>query len=236
MTVVTHISSAGCPSEDTYGLEAQIHHKVAFIRDHTPPDVSLILIGHSIGCYMILNLLEHLDDSKVERGFLLFPTVERMAESPNGKRMTPVFRYLRWLVVLVALFLSLLPESLCRSIISFHFKNSDCPPCFIDGVLRTVRPWTVNFSTYLAKIEMKVVDALQKHLVRKFSHKLSYYYGASDDWAPKEYFYEMKTVFPDADIRLCENNYKHAFIQEMKEGRAMAAVVESWCRVHQCLV
>lgn len=48
-----------CDSEnsDLYSLEGQIHHKMAFIEEFISTDSKLILIGHSIGCYVILEML-----------------------------------------------------------------------------------------------------------------------------------------------------------------------------------
>lgn len=46
-------------------LQGQIQHKLAFIRQFVPPDVRIILIGHSIGCYMILHMLEELPPHQV---------------------------------------------------------------------------------------------------------------------------------------------------------------------------
>ncbi|XP_005093721.1 lipid droplet-associated hydrolase isoform X2 [Aplysia californica] len=218
--------------DDIYSLKAQIEHKVTFIRENIPPDVSLILIGHSIGCYMILNMLEHLPSSQVLRCFMLFPTVERMATSPQGQAMTPVLRYLRWFLVAAALFVVMIPMSIRRPLIEWHFRRADCPPCLYDGVVRTLTPWTANFASYLAKVEMNEVTELQEHLIKKHLKKLSFYYGTRDHWAPVQYFYDLKTTFPDVDARLCSLNLKHAFVLETPEGKAMAKIVWLWAQSH----
>lgn len=44
--------------EDIYGLRGQIEHKISFLRTQVPKDVKLILIGHSIGSYMVLQILK----------------------------------------------------------------------------------------------------------------------------------------------------------------------------------
>ncbi|KAL6051512.1 hypothetical protein STEG23_011317 [Scotinomys teguina] len=110
--------------EDIYGLNGQIEHKIAFLRAHVPKDVKIILIGHSIGSYLSLQVMKRAPelpekkgslrglsisrggagkrtpycangnrvtffrqktlDQKVIHTFLLFPTIERMSETPNG--------------------------------------------------------------------------------------------------------------------------------------------------------
>lgn len=77
-------------SYTTCTLDGQIKHKLTFINKFVPKDVKLIFIGHSIGCYMILKLLDELDSHHVLRCFMLFPTIERMAESPKGEIATPM--------------------------------------------------------------------------------------------------------------------------------------------------
>ncbi|KAL0170216.1 hypothetical protein M9458_034812, partial [Cirrhinus mrigala] len=44
--------------EDVFGLDGQIEHKLAFLRKHVPRDTNLLLIGHSIGCYIILEMMK----------------------------------------------------------------------------------------------------------------------------------------------------------------------------------
>lgn len=33
---------------------------------------------------------------------MMFPTIKKMAESPQGKRLTPILKYGRWFIVFVA--------------------------------------------------------------------------------------------------------------------------------------
>lgn len=47
---------------------------------------------------------------QVVKAVLLFPTIERMAETPQGRVMTPVLCQLRYLAYLPLFLLSLLPE------------------------------------------------------------------------------------------------------------------------------
>lgn len=56
-------------SENLYSLEGQIHHKMAFVNTFVPRDRRLILIGHSIGCYIVLELLKRLPHLQVSIQF-----------------------------------------------------------------------------------------------------------------------------------------------------------------------
>lgn len=45
--------------KDIYGLHGQVEHKLAFLRTHVPKEMKLVVIGHSIGCYVALQILKH---------------------------------------------------------------------------------------------------------------------------------------------------------------------------------
>lgn len=48
-----------------FGLNGQVEHKLAFIRTHVPQGTNLILVGHSIGCYIILEMMKRSPELKV---------------------------------------------------------------------------------------------------------------------------------------------------------------------------
>lgn len=52
---------------------------------------------------------------------MLFPTIERMAQTPQGKVMTPLLCHIRYLAYLPLFLLSLLPEGLKAGLIKLVF-------------------------------------------------------------------------------------------------------------------
>lgn len=50
------------------------------------------------------------------KAVMLFPTIERMAQSPQGKVMTPLLCHTRYLAYLPLFLLSLLPDALKASL------------------------------------------------------------------------------------------------------------------------
>lgn len=99
----------------------------------------LIFIGHSIGCYTILEVLNQMNDKMRERvshAFLLMPTIEKMRETPNGKWLTFASRYFTWLFYMLAFLVSVLPRTFQEFLVDrftsfdFHAAESD----LIDGL------------------------------------------------------------------------------------------------------
>lgn len=104
-------------------------HKLHFINNYVPNDVELHLIGHSIGAKICLELLSRLASESGENrrasAYLLFPTLERMAETPNGRRMWPLLGPLRKPVVLAAsLIHRLIPESWLTTVVQWFLGIS----------------------------------------------------------------------------------------------------------------
>ena len=80
-------------------LQGQVEHKLRYIDEFIPRQAKLVLIGHSIGCYIILHMLEQLPRDRILICPLLFPTVERMAESPKGFYFTPLLKFFRYFLI-----------------------------------------------------------------------------------------------------------------------------------------
>ncbi|KAL3890213.1 hypothetical protein ACJMK2_002505 [Sinanodonta woodiana] len=207
-------------------LEGQVQNKVSFIRQYIPKDVSLILIGHSIGCYMIIKMLEEVDQSHVHRCFLLFPTIERMKTSPNGIVATPILKYLRWLVTSFVYCTSYLSPASKYKLLAWYFKDKNVNPCILNASMHLFDPLCAGNAMYMAHQEMQTVDKLDVDLIQKHLSKLSFYYGQSDRWCPKEYCHGMRKSFFHGDIRLCEKGFSHAFV--IDASREMADTVWEW--------
>ncbi len=88
----------------------------------------IILIGHSVGSYILLELLNRNRQNKsserlkVEAGILLFPTVTYIAQSPSGLKITKLFRLPdipRMASVLVRALLWPLPRTALNSLVAF---------------------------------------------------------------------------------------------------------------------
>uniref|UniRef100_A0A8C7YGV8 Lipid droplet-associated hydrolase n=1 Tax=Oryzias sinensis TaxID=183150 RepID=A0A8C7YGV8_9TELE len=136
----SHIDARAAAEDDVFGLNGQIEHKLAFIREHIPKGSSLVLVGHSIGCYIILEMMRRNPELKVLKAVMLFPTIERMAESPQGRRMTPLLCQMRYLAYLPVFLLSLLPDILKAALIKLVFSNiTSLDHCILQPTVQLLR-------------------------------------------------------------------------------------------------
>ncbi|XP_071804383.1 lipid droplet-associated hydrolase-like [Asterias amurensis] len=213
-------------TQGPYSLVDQIDHKAAFIRDFVPPGKRLVLIGHSIGCHIILQVMKSNPSLPILKAVLLFPTIERMWDSPNGTFLAPLLCYFRWLAVFGVFLSSYLSDWVKWRAINWFFRGRKVPPCTFHAALNLFNPSCTNNIIFMAAHEMREVmepdlDAIAQHLP-----KLLFYYGAKDGWCPVDYYYDIKKLFPEGDIRLCKRGIAHAFCLESSE--LMADLTWNW--------
>ncbi|KAK1793511.1 hypothetical protein P4O66_011885 [Electrophorus voltai] len=248
------VEDASVMESDVFGLNGQIEHKLAFLFEHVPRDMHVVLIGHSIGCYIVLEMMKRDQELKgaveawagngscpfnalpnagtaqfVLKSIMLFPTIERMACTPQGKVMTPVLCQLRYATYLPIFLLSLLPRWLKTSLVrmalrGFHSLDSSIIPAAV-GLIDV--DCAAN-AMYMGSQEMKLVKERDNSTIRKHLRKIIFYYGATDHWCPVEYYHDMRKDFPDGDIRLAEREFCHAFV--LDTGKEMANIISEWIR------
>uniref|UniRef100_A0A8D0H524 Lipid droplet-associated hydrolase n=1 Tax=Sphenodon punctatus TaxID=8508 RepID=A0A8D0H524_SPHPU len=212
--------------DDVFGLSGQIEHKLNFVRKNVPEDTKLVLIGHSIGCYIILEMMKRVPELQVLRCLLLFPTIERMAESPHGKIMTPLLCKLRYLLYVPLYLMTFLPERVQISLLRYWMQGIKYDDSFIVTSLDLYYMGCSANAMYIASQEMMKVVERDNTTIRQNLKKLIFYYGSRDKWCPTQYYDEMKKDFPDGDIRLCERRMNHAFV--LHASKEMADMIADW--------
>ena len=197
---------------DFYSLEEQVAHKLAFIEDRASHKESLYLIGHSIGCYMILNMLLKLASSRVKKAILLFPTIEKMSLSPNGRVYRPFLTTLRPAFVSAVWILSYFPEFLKRPLLRYWFYST--PTKHLDSMCQAaVNIDNRSIYNILCMAEQSLNEVkLPAEAVCDNIEKLVFYYGVGDNWTLESCYEDMVKRFPDKDVNLCSSGHSHAFV------------------------
>ena len=207
--------SVTMPNDSTwnehYSLMAQLQHKKEFIRKYVPEDARLHLVGHSIGCWMILNMLkDDLIAKKVAKCYLLFPAIEHMAKSQNGQFFTKFITKIQSLLYFLCWILFCLPQFLQLFIISVMAYS--IPGKYNKATLQLLNPHSLKKVIKMAEEEMEVVKDRDDDIISKYGDKLWFYYGNCDGWAPVKYFNHLKFTHPSVDAILCKRGYHHSFV------------------------
>lgn len=213
--------------DDVFGLNGQIEHKLFFLRQNVPADVKLVLIGHSIGCYIILEMMKRSPELKVLKSILLFPTIERMAQSPQGKMMTPWLCNLRYMVYVPLYLLSFLPEVIKTFLVKLALRGiKSVDETSVVAALILFRLECSANAMYLGSQEMVKVIERDNATITQYLSKLIFYYGAEDSWCPVQYYEDIRKDFPKGNIWLCDKGYRHAFV--LDSGKEVASLVINW--------
>ncbi|XP_071524363.1 lipid droplet-associated hydrolase [Panulirus ornatus] len=212
-----------------YNLKDQINHKISFIQDYVPREARITLIGHSIGCHIILKILKSFkphSEVTIAKNYLLFPTIERMRITPNGERLWPVLSYFRWLVILLTACVFILPERVKEKILRWYFRASHVPDCFFQATIELFHPKVMQNVLWMAFNELVQVCEADIETISKFKSEIVFYYGATDGWCPRVYRDELMLKVEGLHAILCKNGYQHAFVMEHSEP--MGEILFEW--------
>jgi len=197
-------------------LPDQILHKLEFIKEKLSSNTKLILIGHSVGCYIILKMLTHkFVSNRLTKALLLFPTIEHISKTPNGEFWTPVSNYCRLPIACTTYMASFLPFSVKNFLVSWRTKWRELPDHLLEACYSCFGFHVVNHALYMAASEMNLLNEFDEDTIKvihEHNEKIIYYYGQSDRWVPHDFYETMKCRFPDANIVLCEQGYQHDFV------------------------
>lgn len=232
-------------------LSQQIQDKIKYIRKHfnhnnnSYENFEFILIGHSIGCHVILKMLAEIKeknwDIKIRKSILLFPTIERMRDSPQGKIVTPILNYLWFLTVFVIYVVSRIPQNVCEKLMKLYLSRKSSDTDVDSSLHRNALKIATSYSCmksflYMAKVEMASVRELDFKLFEDNLHNLILYYGANDHWCPIHYYHETKSkleeLFPQYDISKCvhldDRNLDHAFVIFNTQTKYLSELSARW--------
>ena len=205
-----------------FSLADQHRHHLAFLAT-LPPSPMVHLVGHSIGAWLALGLLDSLP--KRGRAILLFPTIERMAQSPAGRAMAPLFGAARGPTILLARLMRRLPgrdRVLLRTLLGR--VSPEDRPGMLEGILQLDADSLQNVLR-MAGEELATVTELPQALIRRHTERLTLYYGAADRWNLPGMADEVRSRFPDTEVVRSTDGPPHAFM--LDDSAAMAAFVHA---------
>ncbi|KAJ2694577.1 hypothetical protein GGH99_000602 [Coemansia sp. RSA 1285] len=214
-------------STKTYSLEDQVTNTLAMfdIIDQTygtEERPRMLLCGHSIGSYMAQRIVAVRTD-RVARVFSLFPTVDKIADTPRGRQLRVLFRPgVRQVVAgIIDVLRWLLPTSTIVRLASLSKSLGDTNTRVV--VDKMLHGSCVNSVLTMAADEMRRIVDLDEELYASTGGKFVMYYGTDDMWVPEDRYERMRAVNTQGVVRLCSGGISHAFVTA--HSAEMACVV-----------
>ena len=208
------ISSLISDDLKTYSLEKCIQLKKKFFEYlfKENPNRKYIILGHSIGCYILLQALKEIKNSNNIIGiYCLFPALQNLYNCfPFIYKIITYNYFIINIFTILIVILKLLP--LC--LIIFIFKLiSDVPSEYIECIINNVDYSSLKQILILAKDEGKYIKEYDNNFIDfliKISNKLKMIYGKYDRYGNEDIAKKMKKMLPDANFKIV--NILHAFV------------------------
>lgn len=166
---------------------------------------------------------------------MLFPTISHMAQTPNGKRLSPLFS--SWAlrpVFYSTSALSYLPTGLSSRLVSLLTGQSG------SGAQTTTQlvssPETVVAALVMARNELAQVTELDREALREHGGKVWIYWAAEgvDGWVTEEAVKEVEEVLEEKfgeegrkRRKRCEEGMPHAFVLSDGESAPLFSLTRS---------
>ncbi|KGO77942.1 Protein of unknown function DUF2305 [Penicillium italicum] len=210
----------------------------------------VILIGHSVGAYIAMEILRRHREASPESAFdivggaMLFPTVKDIAASPSGRKLTTLLSIIPRLAVAVSFFARLLtlllPTSLLRSVV--RLVMGDPPAHGLDATCAFLKSrGGVRQALHMAADEMRTItsdkwsdDVWGAASAREPIAKLFFYFGRNDHWVADQTRDDIVAVRgrkggqAGPTMVVCEEGLPHAFC--LKHSDVMARKVAGMVR------
>ncbi|KAI3822703.1 hypothetical protein L1987_10299 [Smallanthus sonchifolius] len=216
ITAIGHISHSEKDWEQgkVFTLKEQIDHKINFIHQELQAlEVPLILVGHSIGSYMSLEIFKRIPE-KVAYFIALYPFLAVNAKSQQQSIINKISRSRLQsnLISATVALLGFLPISASR----FIAKNSlgkSWSTTAINALCTSILKYhTMRNVLYLAMTEFEeLVKSPDWEFMRRKRHRIAFLYGDDDHWAPLYMHDEVVKQVPDAVVEVEREGHTHSF-------------------------
>ena len=208
------ISSLISNDTKSYSLKKIIELKKNFFEYlfKSNPKGKYIVLGHSIGCYILFQALKEIKDINNIIGiYCLFPALQNLYNCFPLQYKILTFNYL--LINIFSFLIKILKLFPLCLIILFFKLISDVPSNNIACLINNVDFSSVKQILILAQDEGKYIKEYNKDFIdflKRISNKLRMIYGKKDRYGNEEIANKMKEIIPEANIKIV--NILHAFV------------------------
>lgn len=183
---------------------------------------------------MILELLAQYPqiNSMVDAAILVMPSIDHMAETEVGKKVTRLFTYAYYpLIGLSYLLDTFLPEAAQKALVRYVLRkdtsalygstensktiasSSTIPDCVLRSGTNLIHPPCLRALVHMTICEFAQVLEPNLEAIEANRGKLTILYGEADHWAPVPYYQRLRQrASPEVDMRLCLGTMDHAFV------------------------
>ncbi|KAI5674421.1 hypothetical protein M9H77_14785 [Catharanthus roseus] len=216
VTGIAHVSHTQKNWEQgkLFSLQEQIDHKMSFIEQELKEvEVPILLVGHSIGAYISLEMLRR-SQGKVTYCFCLYPflAVNTNSSTQSIIRKLAMSHILCNIVSSIVALFGILPVWVSKFLVKESLGkawSSSAVDCLCTQVLQYHAMRNVLF---MAMTEFKELSETPDWaFMRENKSLISFLFGLDDHWGPLHMLEEISKQVPDALIAVEEEGHSHSF-------------------------
>ncbi|KAG3183842.1 hypothetical protein PC128_g13980 [Phytophthora cactorum] len=209
-----------------FKLQEQMDQKAFYIKQRLreDPTLRLVVIGHSIGSYITLDIAKRFPQH-IAKLVLMQPTIMHVALSRKGKHFMTVMNNYEFVVMLMGMVDYLVPVTLRRWFVR-RSVGSHAEETVRLASLSLVNSCVIQNVLGMAATEMAEVVELDEKLVTQHESKILFVYSTVDEWVPGEFMQEFQLCFVNAQHRVVP--HRHAFMMELDGTRDVAEHISQW--------
>lgn len=188
--------------ERHYTLQDELEHKISVIdhlRKKWPPNSRTVILGHSIGSWIGMEIVKKFTNELNITLFLLFPFIARSDNEiqENFSKMAGRKRYFQFLLTGYKIFQKL-PQSLTVSILKFLYSHAS------EDALKIIQKFFLEKNhipeniRYLANSEFHTLPyELEMDFFQSRKNSVILFYCHKDIWAPVSQLELIRTQIPE---------------------------------------
>lgn len=209
-------------SSNPHHMDLQLINKLIILKKllkYDLEDCKIIFVGHSVGCYIILKILQDPHVKSAHQGSIfIHPALENIATTARGSRIKILFNYKLDLIGQIIAFIldNCLPKStkltITRWFCGENFTINSSGPV-IESITQLICQKTFRALVQMAKSEFAMVKNINPEtMVKPHESKLRIVYASGDGWVNEQ----SKRLLRDS----CPNLYMeeqiclHAFVMD----------------------
>ncbi|KAL3347370.1 hypothetical protein AABB24_021180 [Solanum stoloniferum] len=176
-------------------------------------EVPIILVGHSIGSYISLDIFKRFQ-GKVAYCICLYPFLAVNTESSTQSIIKKIAasRTLSTGLSSIVAILGLLPVWISRILVKNSVGNSWCPAAVEALCSHVLRFHTVQNMLYMAMTEFeKLSEEPDWSFMREKKSQMAFLFGVDDHWGPLDLYEEISNKVPGAVLAVERENFTHSF-------------------------
>lgn len=223
-TTVLGISHVG--HEDFYvseplSLQEQVDHKLRIVdsilssfSSFTKDKPRFILMGHSVGAYMALQVLKQRPQN-IDNLFLLFPTISDIYKGSMSAKLVAILTSIPYIAMIVAWHIFLIRLVVPIPLIALYLRLAHTLPgrSLSTTLAKFLNPATVQSFIHLGKCELQEIRTLDDDTLTKYASRITAYYALQDKWVPHDQRKLIMRILNDkgGDAFICNEGFPHAF-------------------------